>query len=259
MKTPVCYIAHDCWWNSGFSSASGWQSIRLSLLFSKILVLLEKTEIPLRASVIDRSEDWQREDQEGINSWGPSHSCGISQILYSHISNFYKGRMMMKNFLYCYRNRTHIFHALRYTKNTFIRIEVYKEYFYKNWRKWILLGEDERVLNWVITTALFYMKKFTGFIFNDSYTAKHPEHSLHETNTERNVLILMLGHASQTPLCAGFSTRVSVYSTLFRFKDRVSRLGMDLLEAMMQFMNTGMFLTSFQNGNIGNLEYTKQN
>lgn len=99
------------------------------------------------------------------------------------------------------------------------------------------------------------MKKITGFIFNYSYSPKHPEHSLHETNTERNVLILMLRQASQTPLDAG----CCLFPHFFRFKDVVSGLRIDLFEAVMQFMSTDMFLTSFLNGNLSHLEYTKQN
>lgn len=47
--------------------------------------------------------------------------------------------------------------------------------------------------------------------------------------------------------------------TFFRFKGIVSGPRMDLFEAMMQFMNTGMFVSNFQNGNISHWEYTKQN
>lgn len=66
-----------------------------------------------------------------------------------------------------------------------------------------MLVEDERILNWAITLSSFSMEIFTGFISNET---KHPEHSLHETSTEKNGLILMLGQASQTPVNAGLST-----------------------------------------------------
>lgn len=77
------------------------------------------------------------------------------------------------------------------------------------------------------------------------------KHSLHETSTDRNGLILMLGQVSQTPVNAGFSTGFLSIPTFF--KDTVSGMRMDLFEATMQFMNTRMFLSSFQNGNISHL------